>query len=128
MKKYAIKATANGAIDVVEFDELKSYETIKEAIGGGTFDCIRIPSLGVDIWIDDESKLMDEPEYSSFATVLWIHEYGMTDIIAGDVIITGGTDDEGNTLGLTKDGVIETLTAVKQMMERIISIKVPVME
>ena len=128
MKKYAIKASANGAIDIVEFDELKSYETIKEAIGGGTFDCISIPSLGVDMWIDDEGKLMDEPKYSSFATVLWTLEYGMTDIVAGDVIITGGTDDEGNTLGLTKDGVIEVLTAVKQMMERIISIKVPVME
>jgi hypothetical protein len=122
MQKYAIKSGANGSIDIVEFDESQSYETIKEAIGGGTFDCIRIPSLNADMWIDDDGKLVEEPEYNILASALWTIEHGMTDMVAGDVLITGGVDDEGKTLGLTKDGALQVLKSAKEMTEQILQL------
>jgi hypothetical protein len=36
---------------------------------------------------------------------LWTYRYGNTDYIVGDVVITGGTDAEGETLGLTRSQV-----------------------
>jgi hypothetical protein len=118
MTKVAIIAKAREMIEIVEFDESDSYNTIKDAIGGGTFDCVRINSLGIDIWIDDESKLMDEPTPNAFATALWLYEYGMTDYIAGDVIITGGVDSEGKTLGLTSDKALEVVEVAHDIIKR----------
>jgi len=116
MKQYAIKATANNDLDVVEFDETDSYDTIKEATGGGTIQCIYLSELDVDMWIDDNGKLVNEPEINAFGSALWVHSYGMTDIIVGDIIITGGVDDEGNTLGLNEEQVATVLKAANDTM------------
>jgi hypothetical protein len=118
MSKYAITVTADNDLNVVDFDESNSYNIIKKAIGGGTFDCVRINSLNVDIWIDDEGKLVNEPVVNAFGSALWVHEYGMTDLIVGDIIITGGVDDEGKTLGLDFDEVIKVLKAAQDVMEK----------
>jgi len=116
MKQYAIKATANNDLDVVEFDVTDSYDTIKEATGGGTIQCIYLSELDVDMWIDDNGKLVNEPEINAFGSALWVHSYGMTDIIVGDIIITGGVDDEGNTLGLNEEQVATVLKAANDTM------------
>ena len=116
MKKHAILATANNDLDVVDFDESKSYETIKEAIGGGTIQCITLQSLGVDMWIDDNGKLINDPQINAFGSALWVDSYDLTDIIVGDIIITGGVDDEGKTLGLTDEQVVSVLKAASDVM------------
>ena len=120
--KYAIKADAAGtSVEVVEFNEKDSYNTIKEAIGGGWFDCVRIPKLDVEIWIDDEGKLVDSPNLNAFGTALWFIQHGMTDFIAGDIIVTGGVDAEGNTLGMTAEKVSEVIQAVADMSRTVLS-------
>ena len=125
MVKMAIVAKAKQRIEVVEFDETNSYDTIKDDIGGGTFDCVRIHSLGIDIWVDDEGKLMDEPTINPFATALWLYEYGMTDYIAGDVIITGGVDSEGKTLGLTATKAFEVVDVAHNVIKTIMATATP---
>ena len=114
--KYAITVTAENKLDIIDFDESKSYETIKAAIGGGTIQCIHIPSLDVDMWIDDEGKLVNEPVINAFGSALWVDSYGMTDLIVGDIIITGGADDGGKTLGLTDEQVVSVLKAASDVM------------
>jgi hypothetical protein len=37
------------------------------------------------------------------ATFLWEKYFGFTDFICGDVIFTGGTGEEGETLGLNDE-------------------------
>jgi hypothetical protein len=37
------------------------------------------------------------------ATFLWEKYFGLTDFICGDVIFTGGTGEEGETLGLNEE-------------------------
>jgi len=101
MGKYAITSdAATNEIAIVDFDEANSYKQLQAATGGGLIQCVSIDSLGIDLWIDDEGKLVENPRMNVFGTALWIHEYGMTDMIVGDIIITGGIDDEGNTLAI----------------------------
>jgi len=112
MQTYAITVTSGNDINIIEFDKSKSYDTIKQAVGGGYFDCVRLPNLNVSMWIDDEGKLVDEPKWNHFGTALWVNEYGMTDAIAGDIIITGGVDIHGATLGLDEDDIPQILMAL----------------
>ena len=117
----AIKALVDGTIELVEFDNDNSYETIRDAVVG-PFDCIAFPTLGVDMWINDEGKI-NGLELNVFATALFVTEYGYEDIVCGDVLITGGPDSEGRTLGLTDEqgqAVIDTVVAeVKRAVESI---------
>jgi len=96
----AIIVKSDPSLKVVEFNVGKSSTLIKEAVGG-LFDCIHLPSLGVDMWINDEGKILELP-MNAVATLMFAQEFNFdtTDYIAGDVIFTGGVDSEGNTIGL----------------------------
>ena len=110
----AIIATTDGKLEVKSFEPGESYGMIKEAVDG-YFDCIRIPSIGVDMWVNDEGKIL-ELDPNPFGTALWVHEYGMTDIVMGNIIITGGADEEGETLGLTQDQINALFNAVDEVI------------
>jgi len=105
----AILAKTDGSMEIVDFDESNSYDIIKEAIGGGTFACVTIrhedTGTVFDMWIDDDGKLVENPQVNQLGTILWMSNYGMTDVIMGDIIITRGPDSEGRTLGLTDSDI-----------------------
>lgn len=113
----AITITASGVMDYIDFDESKSYETIRQAVDG-MIQCINIPSLDVDMWINDEGKLVNDPQFNAFGTALWTSEYGMTDIIMGDIIITGSPDDEGYTKGLDSKKALEVIQVVQDELTK----------
>ena len=117
MKTYFIKAGTDVDIDVIPCDQINSYDFIKESIGGGTFDCIALPSLGIDIWIDDDGKLVENPKINLLGTALWMKEYGPTDIIVGNIVITGGVDDDGNTIGMTEEKGKEMIALAKVFVD-----------
>ena len=100
MKAVVIKTTKDKS--VVEFEHSTCYETLKTAVGGW----IERVSLGdTELWVNEEGKLTGL-DINPTATALWADMYGLTDVVMGDVIITGGSDDEGETLGL-KDELVE---------------------
>lgn len=103
----ALKVSTDNVREVVEFTEETSYETIREGVGGW-IECVRIPSLGVDMWVNEEGKLSDDPVQNPMATCLWYENYGPTDVTIGDVVFTGGTGPSGETTGLT-DGQLAAL-------------------
>ena len=105
----ALKVSTNNTREVVEFTNETSYQTISDAVNGW-IECIPLPSLGVDMWINEEGKLSNELVQNPTATALWYDNYGPTDVTIGNVIFTGGTDGEGETLGLT-DAQLEALLA-----------------
>ena len=84
-----------------------SYELISDAVEGW-IECFHLLSLGVDLWCNEEGKLAGLPQ-NEIATYLFHKEFGHFDSIRGNVIFTGGTDDEGETLGISEDQ-IKTLT------------------
>lgn len=106
-------------IDVIEVEEGKTGNAIRDAVGG-LYDCIHIPSLGVDMWINDEGKLEGLP-INANGTALWVSQYGMTDIIVGNIVVTGGVDEQGNTLGIDVNKIIEVLELANNTMQNLLS-------
>lgn len=121
----AIIVKSDPSLKIVEFNVGKSSTLIKEAVGG-LFDCIHLPSLGVDMWINDEGKILKLP-MNAVATLMYAQEFNTTDYIAGDVIFTGGVDSEGNTLGLNvvqSRAILETMqNAVHNIIQFINTMK-----
>jgi len=97
-QKQALVIKTAGDIEVVSFTAETEYEVIKEVVGG-YLEIVRL-SPTMTMWINEEGKL-DKLPYNHRATAIWNFYFGATDIIAGNVIITGGTDTNGNCLGLS---------------------------
>lgn len=74
---------------------------------------------GRSLWLNEEGKLVGLP-LNTLATVMWEDSFGRnTDVILGDVVILGDTDEEGRTRGLSEaeaEALLETLktTLVEQ--------------
>lgn len=109
----ALKIAVNGEMEVVEFTTETSYKTISNAVGGW----IEAVALASDItmWCNEEGKLIPL-DVNHHASRLFVHAFGQIDLIAGDVILTGGADDEGNDLGLTEERISEIQDYLKLMM------------
>ena len=101
----ALVITTAGAVEVIEEISLK---VLQGKVGGWVQAVDLKPNL--TLWCNEEGK-MNGLAVNYFATELWESVYGATDIIVGDVVLTGGADDEGETLGLT-DNQIEALKAL----------------
>ena len=56
----AIIVPAMSGPKIVDFEMGESYNLIQSTVGGH-FDCISINSLGADVWIHDEGKLIGLP-------------------------------------------------------------------
>ena len=101
----AVIIRTDGKKEVVEFEIGKSYNLISTAVGG-MIECISLTNVigQPDMWINENGKFsgLDQNPY---ATALWVDIYSTTDVIMGDVIITGGADEEGETLGLSDEQV-----------------------
>lgn len=112
----ALVARTDGTREVVEIID-GTLLHFAQGIVGGFVDVVNVRSrhLGdVSIWVNDEGKLL-EMDLNKFASALTADgEYGQA--IAGDVVITGGVDGEGNSLGLS-DFVAEMLNRA-QVLDR----------
>ena len=100
MKAYIVKV--DGSREIVEFEKGKSYDVLSKAVGG-YIELVRLAD-NLDMWVNEEGKLMGLP-VNEYGTVFWTNLYGATDVICGDIIFTGGSDEEGETLGLNDDEI-----------------------
>lgn len=71
----------------------------------GYVECIAIrPDL--DMWANEEGKFRGDFTRNGRAQKFWDEVHGKgTDVIMGPVVLTGGSDNEGETLGLTADQI-----------------------
>jgi hypothetical protein len=84
------------AVDLKASDEL---ETLQSAVGGW----IEAVDLAEDLtmWVNEEGKLKGL-EVNPIGTDLFNKYFkDHRDIIVGDIVLTGGTNSKGNTVGLT---------------------------
>lgn len=91
-----IKAT--GEVELIAYNKENSYKTIKNAVAGLIQPIDLEPTI--TLWLNEEGKL-DKLPYNHKATALWVYYFDFTDYISGDVFITGGTDENGDTLGIS---------------------------
>ena len=80
---------------------------------GGWIEAVSSDDGQVTLWMNEEGKLMNLP-VNELATTLWhLLSPGMAgvDVLCGAVVVTGGTDDEGDTLSIP-DGLLQVLERV----------------
>lgn len=98
MKK-ALSVNTDFTTEVLDL-EPDSYTPLRDAVNG----LIQAVDLHHDLtmWCNEEGKLIGLNP-SIIGTYMWEKTFGMTDVIVGNVVFTGGTDDEGETLGLSPE-------------------------
>lgn len=95
----AVALYTDGTLLDYDISEVNA-ESINEIVGGW-FQAVPVGQF--TLWVNEEGKLLGLP-HNEMAQVLWDKNYGKgTDYIVGNALITGGVDDEGETLGLTTE-------------------------
>jgi hypothetical protein len=97
---------SDGSTEVVEFELGNSYRLISDAVNG-LIELVHLaPNL--DLWVNENFIAEAEEknlQINAVASAMFNATTGATYPILGDVVFTGGTDDEGETLGLSDDTV-----------------------
>jgi hypothetical protein len=91
------------SLEVVDLDASEgSLKVLQNAVEG----YVQAIDLKRDLtmWANEEGKL-EGMMTNSIATAIFQTRFGMVDIIVGNAVLTGGTDDEGETIGLTDEQV-----------------------
>ena len=114
MNQLALVIKTDGTKEVVLFSE-DTFLKRAQGIVGGWIQLVPLSKMSVDLYLNEEGKLNGLPQ-NPIATALWSEEYGLTDYIVGDVIITGGVNSEGETIGLT-EGQLATLYDYNRQIE-----------
>lgn len=111
----ALRINTDGTYEDIEMEPgLQGYY---KAIGCHTMDLVRLES-DCDMWVDDEG-LLNGSELNILATALRtvIHQMAYELPLVGNAVITGGCNDEGDTMPLTqatRDRLICQLEWIKQ--------------
>jgi hypothetical protein len=102
--KIGVVIKADGTLERLDLSvseqELKS---LQNAVGG----YVQVIELEDDftMWVNEEGKLLNLP-VNEIATVIWEVRFGIgTDIICGDVVFTGGMDEDGETLTISEANI-----------------------
>lgn len=109
----ALRVNVDGTAEVLEFVKGSSYQMLRDAVDG-YIECVAIQE-GIDLWLNEEGKLIGlQPNL--VATKLYRNAYPTNDFIVGDVVITGGADEEGETLGLSETHLmtLQSIVALEQ--------------
>ena len=97
---FAVTLTTADEAAYVPFTVGNSYRLLSDAVGG-MIECVHLKN-GIDMWVNEEGKMIDLP-YNPTATGFYWTTYGlMSDVIMGDVILTGSNVDDGETVGLNE--------------------------
>lgn len=101
--KAALRINTDFTTEVLDLEE-NEYNQIRDAVGGLIQPVDLKPDL--TLWCNEEGKLISLP-LNIIATHMWERSFGQTDIILGDCVFTGGTDDDGETIELSQAWVTQ---------------------
>ena len=107
--KQAYLVHTNGNITPVHFD---SYKDVVRVVGGN-FDVVASSSGETSLWFNDEGKINGMKPNFAATKILWSLNpaFDGRDYLAGPVLITGGADLNGNTLGVGHEAETAVMTA-----------------
>jgi hypothetical protein len=90
-------------VSVIDLDATEgALAVLQDAVDGYVQAIDLTPNM--TMWCNEEGKLDGLPN-NSIATAIFQEKFGAVDIIVGNAVITGGVDDEGETIGLTAEQV-----------------------
>ena len=110
--KTALRINTDFTTEVLDLSS-DEYAQLRDAVGGLIQPVDLKPDL--TLWCNEEGKLIRWLEPNVIGTHLWEKSFGMTDVIMGNIVLTGGTDDEGETLPLPSTW----LAYVEEIAERL---------
>lgn len=97
--KTAVKVTTEGIATLIDLQaDSNELLTLQSAVGG----LIEVATLqsGYTMFMNEEGKIHELP-VNIKATEIWLANFpNFPDVIMGDVVLAGGTDEEGEQLGL----------------------------
>jgi hypothetical protein len=97
MPKTALVLTTRGEVSTIDIST-DSLSKLQGAVDG------LIQPVDIDdsitMWVNEEGLLRNDLAINPLATALFIQIFEAKTPIIGDVVFTGGPDEEGNTLGL----------------------------
>ena len=96
--KTAIQVTTELEVKIFDLGD-DTLSALQKGVGG-YIEPVDLANK-LTMWVNEESKL-NGSAHNAIASAWWnaIHP-DYFDLMFGDVVFTGGTDEEGNTLGLT---------------------------
>jgi hypothetical protein len=104
MTKLGVVIKADGTLERLDLSESEQeLKSLQNAVGG----YVQVIELEDDftMWANEEGKLLNLP-VNEIATVIWEVRFGLdTDIICGDVVFTGGMDEDGETLTISEANI-----------------------
>ena len=119
--KMALQIKTDGTLTELDLSQ-NSLETLQQAVEG----LVQAVDIAGDLtmWCNEEGKMISLP-HNPYGQAFWetafpVSEFGRTDYIVGDIVLTGGTDAEGETLGLSVAQVFQIkdlARAIKKMVE-----------
>jgi hypothetical protein len=110
--KTALRINTDFTTEVLDLSS-NEYNQLRDAVGGLIQPVDLKPDL--TLWCNEEGKLINGMEVNVIGTHLYEKSYAMTDVIMGNIVLTGGTDDEGETLPLPSTW----LAYVEEIAERL---------
>lgn len=105
----AIIAKTSGEVVEVDYERADEYNLLSGTVGGYIESVQVMPS--VTMWVN-ENGIGEELPLNYLGSLAYFIAFNAQTPIVGDVIFTGGIDDEGETLELTDEG-LEWLTKVE---------------
>lgn len=91
----------------IEFVNLESGCKPLQELVGGYIEAVTSDTGDTTFWLNEEGKLIGLPLNAAATALLWElnDAFAGRDFLMGPVVITGGVDDEGATLGIGAEGI-----------------------
>lgn len=102
MRKALLIDTEGHAVELDLDSKEGSLKTLQTAVDG-LIQAIDI-NQNLTMWLNEEGKILGLP-INSLGTAMYRRATEVKDIIVGNIVLTGGVDDEGDTLGLTDEQI-----------------------
>ena len=114
--KTALRINTDFTTEILDL-ETDILEKLQAAVGG----LIQAVDLHDDLtlWCNEEGKLIGLTP-NIIGTHLYEKNFAVTDVIMGDIVFTGGTDDEGDNLALPTAWLVQLQELAGKLREAII--------
>lgn len=112
--KTALRVNTDFTTEVLDLDA-DEYQQLSDAVGG----LIQPVDLKTDLTIivNEEGKLISLP-VNVIGTHMWTRSYGVTDVIMGNCVFTGGSDYEtGETVALSQAWLLQISELTAKLRE-----------
>jgi hypothetical protein len=97
MSEKAFIYRVDGTAELVEFEVGKSLSVLQSAVEG-YIECVRLTDT-LEMWVN-ENFIAENLSLNILGSIFYKENFDKDMPILGNIIFTGGADDEGETLGL----------------------------